>query len=85
MTNSKPLYQLHPSVLQLITTTTVLYAILSAPVMARSLYELTISSGGVTVSKGFSDVDSFINQLDNNALQALLPRTAADSCGGLTA
>jgi hypothetical protein len=73
MTEATPLYQLHKSILLLITTIAVLCGLLSAPVMARSLYKLTATSEGITRSKGFDNIDDFINQLNNNGLQALIP------------
>src|SRR5262245_41530624 len=92
MTKAKPLYQLPQSVLLIINTIILLCGLLSRPVMARCLFELTIMCEGVTVSKGFNTLENFINQRGNSGLQALIPgytetsaATATLNLRGLTA
>ena len=57
----------------------ILCGLLSAPVMARSLFKVTATSEGDTRSKGFDNIDDFINQLSNNGLHTLIPAYTSTS------
>lgn len=43
------------------------------PAFGRDLFELTVTSETVTSRKGFSDIENFVNQLDNQGLSELIP------------
>ncbi len=73
MTHFTPLPQLHKVVLLLITTITLLCGSLSSSTMARDLFDLTVTSEGITREKGFGNLENFIKQLNDSRLQALIP------------